>query len=350
MTITRRHLIAGVAAAGAALAGRSTASADPAPSLIDLIAAAPDGTPEAPTVIDGQGATFVHEETVRVSNRHHLILRNFTLRAYTDGAAAPQWLYLQWPRNRSHLRVDQGSSNILIENVTVIGCNPNAGVSAAAYVAALEAQHAFDIDDGSTFVTVRACQASDIYGDFVFIRAKDIVVEDCNFARNGRQGIATSHSERVRISRNRLDQCRRSFFDLEADLDVSILYDITIEDNITGTGKLLWLACAGQGSNIRRIIVRRNTMLGYCGTPVISIQTPAAHRRGPFTIEDNTFLVGGSPQPGVEAVRIDGFTFNRNRMQLQKIRNMTGVRLIAPTGVSMTGNVFIDGAVDYVVA
>jgi hypothetical protein len=312
-------------------------------TLQELISATPDGA-----ILDLGGQVFNTEDTIRVTGRTGLTLRNFTINADTDGQTATPWLSHLWPRTRSHLRVDGGSTNITVENVTVSGANPYGGQNLG-YVAAFEAQHAFDID-GADGVTLRNCQGFDIYGDFVYIRSSNVVVEDCRFARNGRQGIAVTSGSNIRISRCVMDDMRRSCFDLEPNLVTAVVDGVTIEDCSTGVSRLLWLTAGGQGSGVRNVTIRRNVQRGSSGTPAISLAAPVGHRRGPFTVTDNVLAPQGSPRAAVEAVRIDGLTFTGNKITTPANRHMTGLRAIESTGLRFSRNTFVGTAVDIAVA
>ena len=344
----RRRFIAGTAVAGLAYATSRSVTQGQAMTLQNIITATPDGAPGAPNVIDLGGQVFNTEETIRVTGRNWLTLQNFTINADTDGTTATPWMTNRWPRTRSHLRIDGGSTNITVENVTVSGANPNAGRSDAAYVAALEAQHAFDIDGADT-VTLRNCQGADVYGDFVYIRSSNVVVEDCVFARNGRQGIAIAAGSNIRISRCVLDEMRRSTFDLEPNTATDLIDNVIIEDCSTGIGRLLWLTAGGQGSGVRNVTIRRNTMRGLSGTPAISLAAPTGSRRGPFAVTDNVLLPQGSPRAAVETARIDGLTFTGNKITTPTSRYMTGVKATDSTGLSFSRNTFIGTATDIAV-
>ena len=342
--MNRRELIAGglALAAGATVAAPAQAAPPSPPSLDDLIAAAPDGTAETPTVIDGGGQTFVSEATVRITGRNHLVLRNFKLTAVTDGTGAPAWVSSSWPRNRSHLRVDGGSTGITFEQVEVVGPNAAGGTSSGAYVEALEAQHAFDIDDNSTFVTVRNCRASYVYGDFVYVRANDVLVEGCVFNNNGRQGIGITNALRATVRNNELTQVRRSMVDLETGLSWQQVRDITITGNTFREGRLLGVACKGSGSNVSNIVIDGNTFLGHMGTPTISFDTPVGHKRGPITVTNNWIRTGGSPSAGVDFKRIEGLTFAGNQMSAPADRNMTAIGLAGcPWALIAPDNTFV---------
>ena len=339
--MTRRQalVVGGVGAAGTALLATPAAAAPPLPTLAELIAATPDGAPGVPSVVDGAGATFVDESTVRITGRHHLVIRNLRLEANTDGSGVAPWASggtsINWPRNRSHIRIDGGSSNITIENVTVRGAHPNGGTDENAYVAAFEAQHGFDIDDGSTFVTVRDCTVTDVYGDFVYIRANRVTVEGLIASRNGRQGVAITNASDITLRDMNLSYVRRSMVDIETNTATNQARRIAVEDCVFDRARLLGLACKGQGSNVGDITFRRCSWT-KTGAPVISFETPVGQRRGPLTFEDCTATVTGSPRAGFEFARIDGLTFRRVTASAPATRNMRAVTLI-DCGTSFVG-------------
>lgn len=317
-------------------------------TLADLIAATPDGVEGNSNVIDGQGATFATEETTLISNRHHLIIQNFTVVAETTGVAATPWNPHLWPRLRQHIRVDQGSSYITLKDVTIQGPHPNAGYDGD-YWAQFEGQSAFCVDDGANHVDILNCSAFDPYGDFIFVRGNDVVIRGNSFLRSGRQGIAISNAKNVTIDGNNIGHTRRSIFDLETDTDLNVIDNVTIENNNTSFTRHLWLACAGRGSNVTNITVRNNVMGSATGVPIIQVTPPDGHRRANFTVTDNSFIAGGSPNPALLFKGIDGLTINNNNIQfMQPATNMIAVNLRdSCTGVRMTDNIFIDNAVDY---
>jgi hypothetical protein len=347
--MNRRHFIIGSAAAAAAVSLSSQVKGQAPMTIQEAINATPDGTTGAPNVIDLGGQVFNVEETTRITGRNWLTLRNFTLNADTDGVTATPWTVASWPRNRSHIRVDGGSMNITIENVTITGPHPYGGLSSAAYVAAFEAQHAFDIDGADT-VTIRNCQAFDVYGDFTYIRASNVVVEDCTFARNGRQGIAVARGTNIRVSRCDISDIRRSVFDLEPNSPADMIDGVVVEDCSTGDARLVWFTAGGPGSNVRNVTIQRNTMRERTGTPCLSLIARTDAHRGPFTVVDNVLLPSGSPQPGVTIQNIDGLTFEGNTVSVNPDRKMTGVKVTGSTGLKFTRNTFVGSVVDIAVA
>jgi len=297
------------------------------PTLAELIAAAPDGTIDNPTVIDGNGETFVDEETVLIAGRHHLTVANLRLEANTDGTDAFAWTDKRnWPRNRSHFCVNGASSYITFDNVAVRGPNANGGTGQDAYVGRLEAQHAFQLDQDSDHITLRNCEASYIYGDCVYVRATNIAVDDFHGHHNGRQGFAFTDCADVLVRRLSLHDIRRAMFDLEPNSTTGSIRRVTVEDGVMSHGRLLGVASGGKGGDLGDIIFRRCSW-EYTTGPV-KFLTPEGTRRGPIMFEDCSFRVPGIDGAAFQFDHIDGLTFRRvTAVAANPQREPTGVRL-----------------------
>jgi hypothetical protein len=70
-------------------------------------------------------------------------------------------------RTRVHIGIDN-SETIIVRNLTVKGANPHAGATREAYQPEFEAQHGFNLG-GVRHVLLDGVQASDVYGDFVYV-------------------------------------------------------------------------------------------------------------------------------------------------------------------------------------
>jgi pectate lyase len=106
----------------------------------------------------GKGACYQVEGSLTIANQRNLLLEGSgaTLKATTKGR-----------RVRVHISIDN-SENIIVRNLTVKGANPHAGATRAAYDEELEARHGFSLG-GVRHVLFDNVQASDVYGDFVYI-------------------------------------------------------------------------------------------------------------------------------------------------------------------------------------
>lgn len=309
--------------------------------LLRWIASVPDHS----TLVFGHNACYRIDGSLRIEDRWGLSFfgNGATFKAVAEGGQARRhWWFL-------------GGADLVIRDLTVRGSNPYAGLSEEAYRADREFQHAFALE-GVQGALLDNVQAYDVYGDFVYIGSdnrpegggrwsSDIIVQNSHFERNGRQGIAICAAEDVVIRWNYLGQVRRATFDLEPSLAAWGARRVLILGNMTGPGKLLWFANAGLGSNVSDIRIVGNVMLGSTGTPVVYVKTPLGDQRGPFVIEDNDFIVGGSPMAGLDFRRTTGVTIRDNRALFPEIQLMTAVAIQESNSVHVYSNSFMGAAV-----
>jgi uncharacterized membrane protein YgcG len=313
-------------------------SVDVTQQLRSWIASVPDGS----TLRFGADACYRIDDPLRVDDRWGLTF---------DGRGAVFRAFAEGDQGRRHFWFF-GGGNLTIQDLTVVGSNPHAGLHDAAYRADRAFQHAFALQ-GVQGATLQRVQAYDVFGDFVYLGpdgaghrrpvhgwSKDIRVVDSTFARNGRQGIATVAAEDVLIARNDIREVRRGMFNFEPTLPDWGARRVVIEDNVTGPNRLLWLASTGHGSNVSDIVVRRNVMVAPSGVPVIHVVAPPGERRGPFVIEDNDFQVVGSPEPGFRFTRVDDVRIVDNRGTFPANRAMTAIGLDDVQGYAVANNQF----------
>jgi len=282
--------LVGVSRAAAAEVPASVAadcSKDVTAALLAWIESVPDGS----VLLFGRSACYRVDGTITLTNRHDLTIEGAgaTFQHGTDGREAPE------PRTRMMFNVQQGS-NITIQHTIVRGANPHAGVSTAAYVEELEAQHAYNFN-GTQGVLLDHVQAYDVYGDFVYFGRGDgqpvrhAVVRNSRFERNGRQGIAITSAEDVVIEKNMIAQVRRATFDLEPNGLKWVIRRVTVQDNDIGPGRLLFFANHGAAAPIEDISFISNRLTGKAMNG--SIRSPTGSRRKNYTLElfPNKFIV-----------------------------------------------------------
>ena len=213
----------------------SDCSSDVTSPLSKWIASVPDNS----TLMLGKGACYRIEGSLTIANRRSLLFdgNGATLKATTRGT-----------RIRVHVAIDN-SENIIVRNLTVKGANPRAGAQSSAYNPQFEAQHGFNLG-GVRHVLLDNVQASDVYGDFVYISSsgqgksrgqpsEHVAVVRSRFSRSGRQGIAITNARDVTIRGNEITDVARSMFDLEPNTERNAVRDIRIEQNTTGAGRQL---------------------------------------------------------------------------------------------------------------
>lgn len=228
--------------------------------------------------VDGT-LTFEHRSRLRIEGN------GATLRAIATGN-----------RTRSQLLL-RVSSNITVQDLTVRGANPHAGATENAYVPRLEAQHAFDVQ-GSKGVLLFHVQASDLYGDFVYVGvgekrpSENVTVYQSWFERSGRQGISVTAAVNVAIVENVIGGAARSLFDLEANTTSTSIRHVLFIGNTTGAARNFWLANKGRDANIGDIRFIRNRMSGAT-RGLVFVYSSGVSARGPYVFEENDLIAAG---------------------------------------------------------
>lgn len=185
----------------------------------------PGGAPTLQALIDascrGGGVVEVSgihqtDETVRIEDCRDLTLRG---PAVLDGSRTPR------DRDQRHLSIRR-STNVVIEDITVVGGRCERPCESTSGLAANERQHGFEIA-ASQDVELRNVTASNVWGDGVYVTAKSfdkadvpatgIVVSDSYFSNTGRQGIAVSGVDQMLVERTVVRLANRSVFDFEAE-------------------------------------------------------------------------------------------------------------------------------------
>jgi hypothetical protein len=209
-----------------------------------------------------------------------------------------------------------------------------------AYDPEREAQH-FINAEGVASLVVRNCSATNIWGDGLFCGpggpgaapCRNVDVDGLDIAATGRQGVALTGILGGMFRHLKLHSLRRSCVDIEPLTDTyGQVRGVTFEDCDFGPGRLLVMAGKGMGPNVGDITWRRCKNVSPTGTPILQLgasnASAAQAKRGPFLMEDCTWVVGGSPASAFELGNVDGFTFRRVAATFPKARNMTAVHLV----------------------
>jgi hypothetical protein len=270
-----------------------------------------DSVPDNSVLNFGTGACYEIEGSLYIHGRRDLsfVGHGATFIAKTDGSAATppnQAAGRHWPRRRAHWWVDD-SANITISALTVDGADPYSGMSDLQYDTRFEVQSGVVVS-GSENVTLDSLLVSKVYGDFVTIGGKSsgVTVRGCHFVTAGRQGIAITGASHVVVQDNTIDDVRWAMIDLEANGASSVVDDVHLLGNETGSSRWVWLASVGPGAHISNIEVRGNHQSGTSLTFVlVNNDDTAAGRRGPFTIADNEFNLKPSKYSGFQLIGVD---------------------------------------------
>jgi hypothetical protein len=308
-------------------------SRDVTAQLLTWIARAPNYS----TLLFGRNACYRIDGTLLIQDRWGLVFwgNGATFRAGTEG-----------DQRRRHWWFWGGGDHV-IRDMTVIGANPSAGLAAEAYRPDREFQHAFYFAgvQGALLDNVRAF---DVYGDFVSITldiraesgkpwSRNIIVQRSHFERNGRQGITVGAGEDILIRWNYLGEVRRSTFDIEPGLPSWGARRVTLSQNVTGPGKLLWLANAGVGPNVSDIHIVGNVMLQKTGA-IMLVAAADGSPRGTFLMENNNLIAGGSPLATFR--QVSGVTIRNNWVWFNPMQEEPAVRLRASNAVRVMDNAF----------
>jgi Right handed beta helix region len=316
----------------------SDCSSDVTSPLSKWIASVPDNS----TLMLGRAACYRVDGSLTIANRRRLLVdgNGATLKATTRGS-----------RIRVHVAIDN-SENIIVRNLIVKGANPRAGAQSSAYNPQFEAQHGFNLG-GVRHVLLDNVQASDVYGDFVYVSSsgqgktkgqpsEHVAVVRSRFSRSGRQGIAITNARDVTIRGNVINDVARSMFDLEPNTERNTVRDIRIEQNTTGKSVNFWIASKGAGNQIGDILVRDNTMRSPTGGLVFIFGGKGA-ARGPFTLDGNRLRVTGAvTDEGAKGAlffaHTDRIEIRNNQIDLPRGRDMPTVELRSCNHVAVDGN------------
>lgn len=283
--------------------------------------------------IDGGGATFKTDDPTGDSS-------SFDAAGYCatgSSATTPSKV----ARTRSQWDIT-GSSNITIRNMIIHGANPCGGTGSNAYVAPLEAQHAFNVDRNNTNITIEDVQAYDIYGDFIYFRGTtNGVARNNHFERNGRQGISVTGGGPTLIEGNTIANTRRATFDLEPNAASDLVDGVTIRGNTIGTGRLLFVASHG-GGRVNNVLIERNTLSRCISVDVLG---SVSLRRSNWTVQNNTTTGGCGAPAGNAAMKfgyVDHVWVLNNVQPIQANRGDYGVNITASSDVQVNNNSFIN--------
>lgn len=305
-------------------------------------------------VVDGGRVEFPDtriyrcEFPVLTTARHGLQLNvnGSTVQATTEGT-----------RTRSHWQFNN-CTDIEINDAVVIGANPAAGTGDAAYVAALEAQMAFQFMGGGGFVLNNPV-ASDIYGDFLYFGANPsnpsdwfdgCVVNNPQFHRNGRQGWSVVAGRNIACIGGHWSGIRRSFLDVEPNFTSGGGETISIQDCTVDQVRSNMLASRGVGGNVHDITFDNVDIIGQ-GVRADVVSPVGQPRRTGFTFTNCTSTLAYGTGSGLGCVstfvHCDDITFTGNVQPMQAGRSMALVGVTDCTAYTVTGNTVLPDGIQY---
>ncbi len=301
-------------------------SKDVTDSLNSFIAGVPDGS----VVEFPAGSCYRLDGTLKIYNRWNLTFEGngATLRAFTAG-----------DQSRHHVVLYRGGG-ITMRDLTVVGANPNAGMSQEAWDSS-HIQHGFKLS-GVEGAVLDGVQVYDVYGDFVYVGAGDNVpsrnvqILDSAFDRNGRQGIAVASGEHVLIQGNTVANVRMSAIDLEPMAERWRVLDVQVIDNTLGPWRpgYTLLSAASRGP-VNDVSLIDNTVNG--SLRIIVQSKSSGWKYGGFLISGNTASEewAGTWSP-MKFTRTDDIELGENEQSFR--RRAAFVNLVDSDGVTIHDN------------
>ena len=329
-------------------------SKDVTADLQKVIDRAPDGTPGKPTVINlgsnvcyglgsrasgnlGTQKNLGSRNGLIISNRKHLTIKGEStqkprLKAMFDAPTGADGYRI----NRASLWLDN-SSDITIENISLIGTNSKGG-----YVANSGAEHDHNIKIvGGSNITIKGVEASNAYGDNVYIGAgpnnsgsgrmpwgprgegatvsNDVTIKNSTLSQSGRHNIGIVAGRNITIADNVMKKSGYWSIDLEQQLKQTPIENVTIQNNKADGSHFGFAVVNVQGdtaTGVRNITIDKNTYKNSetCQEFVsINANSRPTSNPGPTTnvsVTNNTLY---NNQYGVSASYMDGLTVKGNR-------------------------------------
>jgi hypothetical protein len=280
----------------------SNCSADVTAALLSWIRSAPD----AATLVFGAGKCYRIEGTLEVRGRRGLVFdgNGSTFRSYTA------------PADQRALWRAIDSTGLVFRNMTITGSYSSGGTFTASL------QHAHGIDLRGTSAVVTGVTVSDVAGDCVYfglgyssLTRSSGGVRDSICQRTGRNGVAVSAGDDIRIERNRFDLIGFIAADIEPNKGAGWgSQRVVVDSNTVGRYRLYAYAIvlnaplSGQAFTRNRI-VGRGLRIGLVDPG------NTTYRASGVTISAN---VADTAQwgPAVEAYSIDGLSITNNTVPL----------------------------------
>lgn len=312
----------------------ATGATDVSAPMAAFFASVPNGS----TIDLAPGGRYRMESTLVIDGRRDLTIR---------GHGATFSMTTAGDLMRASLRV-LASSHITISDLNVVGANPLAGAKDRTYRAERGGQHGFDIDNSKDVVLDRV-SATDTYGDFVYVGARDgfpqserVTVRNSSFARSGRQGITVTAGDGVSILDSDITEPKRSMFDFEPGRNAGrSVTNVVISGNRLSKGPLLFVAAEGHGP-VDHVVIENNQLTGM--NLGMSLEDLDGGRRFDWTIIGNTAdLPSGNPHGGTMRMRrLTGLVVLGNVQPMKPNRDMVGVTATESDVIDVSGNTFVN--------
>jgi hypothetical protein len=206
----------------------ATGEVDVSVDLQAFVDRVPDGTRIA---FPEEGTFLLDERGLHLDGRRGLVFEGNGSTLRTTGCSS----------EGSAFKIGGGapSTRIVIRDLAIVGANDRAGTSDA-FVGGCEHAHGVSIHR-STAIEIDDVTFSGLYGDCVYVGgggfgpSKDVSIHDSVCSLNGRQGVAITNGEGVRIERVRFDGIGLHAFDIEPNRATDTVRDVIFVDNEVGS-------------------------------------------------------------------------------------------------------------------
>lgn len=338
------HASAAVLVPGSIPTTCSASSPDVTAQLQSWVASVPDGS----TIEFAANACYRVEGTLKFQDRNNLTFEGngATLRSFTDGTG-----YVRNVQTRHHIFL-YGGSNLVFNNLNIVGDNPTHH-----YSAAYAGQAGWWVW-GTQGLTITNSTIQAVRGDFITLGpdtyrswrwTNQVTITDDSFLASGRQGIAITGAQNVLIARNNIGQAALSQIDIEPDSGTGPdnqgvptyggAANITIDHNLFGYSGTTFLSNYGYCAEIADVSVTNNTLKND-SLIIWSKGCQNVHRTG-WTIANNTSdRAFGSPRAAIEFTYVDGATVRGNVIPFYAPEKVTAVKLWGSSDISVLNNEF----------
>jgi hypothetical protein len=241
-------------------------------------------------------------------------------------------------------------SAIVLENMTIVGANPHAGIPDATSPDNY-AQHGIEFAS-TQGGTVDNVSISDTYGDFLEARgatpqvpSRNILVENCHFDRSGRQGLGLTNVDGFTFTHSYLGDVPQAGIDVEPNGSTEYGYDITISDDTFGNTHFALFNTSGLSTAgyVGDITITGNVMVGKLSyhnetcQPTVKVQPSGDQVLSGYTVTGNSFEGYGS---WLDWTRVDTSLISGNTVHFEngECRVPAGITLTDCNGIKVTGN------------
>lgn len=269
-------------------------------------------------------AKYRIEGTLVIQGKSNITINgnNATFFATTNGLAPPPAPNCQGTGpcnpNRGRMQWDfESDSDLTVRDTNVIGSAPNPGPNGD-YEVAYEAQHGYNIGNGQN-ILLDHVTAKNVWGDLVYIggggankASFNVTVQNSNLDGASRQCFSIVFADHVLVQNNNIGMsigCRRSMFDMEANLASSKITNITIQNNDLGKSRFATLNNYGAGATEHDITFDGNRIHSAFG---VDVNGTAPARRANYTITNNVSTSVPRNQPIIFLRFIDGIVVSGN--------------------------------------